>query len=151
MEAAGLATAVEQERVIASLPVELRELARHVLLGGFEGGRPVGFHHAPGGTCPPGRRIDEVLERFADGSYRARVSFLHPTRGWVRKDKPHSMFPDDWSSQKVMLVGLEAYRTRTEEWVVRWKNNTSGPPIRGCHLRRRGPTTFFPALDRSRP
>ena len=98
MGAEGLATAVEQEGVIAALPEELRELARHVLLGKFnDHGDPVGFHHAPGGRCPPGRRIDKVLERYPDGSYRAEVSFWHPVRGWVRKDKLHTMFPDDWS------------------------------------------------------
>jgi len=145
--AQGLPTAVEQERVIALLPVELRALARHVLLGGFRRGVPVGFHHAPGGVCPPGRRIDEVLERFPDGTYRARVSFLHPTRGWLRKDKPHSMFPDDWPSERVMSFGLDAYRARTDQWLVRWVNSKTRPPIRGRHSRGRQPTTFFPDLE----
>ena len=141
----GVANAAEQERVIASLPEELRELARHVLLGGFNRrGRPVGFHHVPGGRCPPGRRIDEILERFADGSYRARVSFWHPERGWVRKAEPHTMFPDEWSSETVIHIGMEAYRRRTEDWVYRWRNQAVRPPIAGYHRRGRGPTTFYP-------
>lgn len=151
MDAEGPATAVEQERVIASLPEELRELARHVLLGKFnKRGRPVGFHHAPGGRCPPGRRIDEVLERFPDGSYRARVFFWHPTRGWVLKPDPHTRFPDDWSAETVIRVGLEAYRRRTEDWVLRWRNDRSHPPIAEYHSRGRGPITFYPELGAPR-
>ncbi|MBO0707183.1 MAG: EndoU domain-containing protein [Candidatus Dormibacteraeota bacterium] len=147
MEAGAPATAVEQERVIASLPEELRELGRHVLLGKFNRrGDPVGFHHAPGGRCPPGRRIKEILERFPDGSYSARVLFLHPRFGWLEKAHPHTMFPDEWSSEKVMRVGMEAYRRRTEDWVDRWKSQASRPRIAGYHRRGRGPTTFYPDL-----
>ncbi len=143
------ATAVEQERAIAALPKEFRELARHVLLGKFnERGDPVGFHHAPGGRCPPGRRIDKVLERFPDGSYRAEVSFLHPERGWVKKDKLHTMFPDDWSSERVFDAGMQAHRKRTEETLDRWRNAEVHPPIRGFQSRRRVPTTFYPDAER---
>ena len=70
---------VSVEQYVASLPIEEQEVARHVLLGGFnKRGDPVGFHHAPNGVAPLGRRIEEILCLFADGSYRARVSFLHP-------------------------------------------------------------------------
>ncbi len=139
------ATAVEQERVIAALPEEFRELARHVLLGKFnERGRPVGFHHAPGGRCPPGRCIDEVLERFSDGSYRARVSFWHPERGWVRKADPHTMFPDDWSPERVIHIGMEAYHRRTEGWVRYWRCTATRPRVAGYRDKVQGVTTFFP-------
>ena len=145
------ATAVEQERVIASLPEELRELARHVLLGKFNRqGDPVGFHHAPGGRCPPGRRIDKVLERFPDGSYRAEVSFLHPVRGcWVKKDKVHTMFPDHWSRDQVMAAGREAYLARVDKVVKKWRGHGGGIHIRGWRRQDgRGPATFYP--DRGR-
>lgn len=147
----GRATPVEQERVIASLPVELHHLARHVLLGGFnKRGRPVGFHHAPGGVCPRGRRIDAVLERFPDGSYRARVSFWHPSRGWVPKADPHTMFPDDWTSEEVFDLGMEAYGRRTSEEVHRWRCQVTRPPVQGFHRPHRLPTSFFPEVGRQR-
>lgn len=152
MGAESPATAVEQERVIASLPEELRELARHVLLGKFNRqGDPVGFHHAPGGRCPPGRRIDKVLERYPDGSYRAEVSFFDPVRSrWIRKQTVHTMFPDHWSSERVFRTGMEAYRQRTEEVLDHWWNRGTRPPIRGFHRHRRMPTTFFPDAERMR-
>ncbi len=116
------ATAVEQERVIAALPEEFRELARHVLRG-----RPVGFHHAPGGR-----------------SYRARVSFWHPERGWVRKADPHTMFPDDWSPERVIHMGMEAYHRRTEGWVRYWRCTATRPRVAGYWDKVQGVTTFFP-------
>jgi hypothetical protein len=91
-----------------------------------------------------------VMERFADGSCRARVSFWHPARGWVRKADPHTMFPDEWTSEMVMRRGLGAYKGRTEEFGHRWRNPWTLPPIRGFQRRGRVPTTFFPDAERSR-
>ncbi|MGH7910158.1 MAG: EndoU domain-containing protein [Candidatus Dormibacteraceae bacterium] len=120
-------------------------------LGSFNRrGQPVGFHHAPNGVCPPGRRIDEVLERFPDGSYRARVSLWHPECGWVQKRRASTMFADGWTSEHVMQTGLDAYRNRTEDWVVRWRCRSSTPRIAGFHRRRSGPTTFFPGYSEAR-
>ncbi|MGH2930116.1 MAG: EndoU domain-containing protein, partial [Solirubrobacteraceae bacterium] len=127
-----------QQQAIAALPAEVRDLARHVLLGAFNRrGRPIEFHHAPGGVCPPGRRIDQVVERFPDGTYRAHVSFYHPTRGWVRKADPHTMFPDTWSSEDVMRAGIDAYRSHGDAWLARvrngtrWRGRHRGGEIRG--------------------
>lgn len=140
------------EEFIASLPLREQELARHVLLGDFnkKTGRPVGFHHAPNGVAPPGRRIDRVLERFADGSYSAVVSFYHPgKRVWVQKRLPHTMFPNHWTSEQVMAAGREAYAARMDQSLKRWNGWGRGVPIGGW--RRRGvgrPDTFFPDYGR---
>ena len=131
----GTAAPQSVEEFVASLPVDEQELARHVLLGYFnqKTGRPVGFHHAPNGVAPPGRRIDEILEIHPDGSYSAVVSFWHPERGWVQKGKDgeHTMFPDHWSRDEVIAAGLEAYRSRADQVVRKWKSRARGFPIGG--------------------
>lgn len=137
------------EEYIATLRPHARELARHVLLGAFNKGRPVGFHHAPNGVCPPGRRIDEILERFPDGSYTAVVSFYDPKKNrWVQKGagrQQHTMFPDDWSRDEVMAAGRDAYRARMNRVVERWKSRGRGLSISGYRRADgRGPATFFP-------
>jgi hypothetical protein len=121
-------------------------VARHVLLGAFNRrSEPVGFHHAPGGVAPPGRRIDEVLERYPDGTYRARVSFYDPKRGWVRKQAETTMFPDTWTSEEVLAAGREAFRRRVDKWHGQWRGHARGLRIDGYGIRsRRGPTTFYP-------
>ncbi len=138
---------------VATLPADEQDLARHVLLGYIHErtGRPVGFHHAPNGVAPPGRRIDKILQRFPDGSYRAVVSFYDPQRGWVQKGKhdQHTMFPDHWSRHEVMAAGREAYLARVDRVVERWRSRACGLPIGG--YRRRdgpGPATFFPDHER---
>jgi hypothetical protein len=135
---------------VASLPAGEQEVARHVLLGTFNRyGRPVGFHHAPNGVAPPGRRIEEILCLFADGSYRARVSFLHPQRGWIEKKGEHMMFPDHWTREEVMAAGREAYHHRVDRTLMRWRGQGRGVPIRGHH-RNDGPrpATFYPSFRR---
>jgi len=137
---------VSVEEYVATLPQDEQEVARHVLLGGFNRyGRPVGFHHAPNGVAPPGRRIDEIVKRFPDGSYRAVVSFYAPGRGWVEKKGDHTMFPDHWSRAEVMAAGHEAYLTRANQVIKRWRSRGHGLPIGGWRSQDgRGPATFFP-------
>ncbi len=140
------------EEFVASLPVEEQELARHVLLGDIneKTGRPVGFHHAPNGVTPPGRRIDKVLERYPDGTYRAIVSIYDPRYGWVEKGRyeQHTMFPDHWSRHEVMAAGREAYLGRVDRSVKRWRGHARGVAIRGYRREDgRGPATFFPDRD----
>lgn len=138
--------AVSVQEYVASLPANEQEVARHVLLGGFnKHGRPVGFHHAPNGVAPPGRRIDKVLERFPEGSYTAAVSFYHPRQGWVPKKGRHTMFPDRWGPEQVMAAGREAYLMRTDQIVRRWRSRGGGLAIGGWRRHDgRGPATFFP-------
>ena len=140
---------VSVEQYVASLPAGEQEVARHVLLGTFNRyGRPVGFHHAPNGVAPPGRRIDEVLESFADGTYRAAVSFWDPPRGWVPKKGQHMMFPDHWSRDEVLCAGREAYLARVDKVVLRWRACGRGLPVGGWRRPSgRGPVTFFPDRD----
>jgi Bacterial EndoU nuclease len=137
---------VSVEEYVASLPADEQEVARHVLLGGFnKRGRPVGFHHAPNGVAPPGRRIEEVVRRYSDGSYQAVVSFWEPRRGWVRKEGEHTMFPDGWRFDEVLAAGCDAYDSRVNRVALRWRSAGRGIPIGG--YRRddgRGPATFFP-------
>lgn len=142
--------AIPVEEFIARLPAWQQELASHVLLGGFnERGKPVGFHHAPGGVAPPGRRIDRVIKRFPDGSYQAEVSLWDPRRGWVSKPGRHSLFPDHWSAEQVIAAGLQAYRGRRDEQGRRWLSRVRDMPIKGYRRSGgRGPATFFPDLDR---
>lgn len=141
------ARTVTVEEYVGSLPRDEQEVARHVLLGFFnKDGRPVGFHHAPDGVAPPGRRINEVLERFPDGSYRASVSFWDAERRrWVRKEGEHTMFPDSWTRDEVVSAGREAYLARVNKVVRRWKSRGGGLPIGGWRRNDgRGPATFFP-------
>ncbi len=137
---------VSVEEYVAGLPAEEQEVARHVLLGGFnKRGKPVGFHHASSGVAPPGRRIDEVLARYPDGSYSARVSLWHPERGWVSKEGEHTMFPDRWSREEVMAAGREAYHDHVDRTLLRWRGRGRGLKIRGYRRQDgRGPATFFP-------
>ncbi len=135
------------EEYVASLPAEEQELAHHVLLGDIneKSGRPVGFHHAPNGVPPPGRRIDEILEHYPDGSYRAVVSFYHPRGQWVRKEGEHTMFPDHWTRDQVMAAGCEAYRMRVNRVVRKWKGRGCGIPVSGWRRNNGGgPATFYP-------
>lgn len=125
-------------------------MARHVLLGEFnESGRPAGFHHAPGGVPPAGRRIDAIVERYPDGTYRAHVSFFDADRGWVRKGGLHMMFPDDWTSLDVVAAGLTAYKGHGEDRPGRWSGDARGIRITGAHKRGR-PKTFYPVLGPER-
>lgn len=137
---------VSVEEYVASLPAQDQEVARHVLLGGFNRhGRPVGFHHAPNGVAPPGRRIDRILKRYPDGSYLARVSMWDHSRGWVAKPGRHTMFPDDWTSQQVVEAGNRAYRDRVNKVVLRWRSEFKGMRIGGYrHVGGPGMATFFP-------
>lgn len=140
------ARAVTVEEYVASLPVEEQELARHVLLGGFnKHGKPVGFHHAPNGVAPSGRRIDRILKRFPDGSYMARVSIWDHERGWVPKPGRHTMFPDHWTSEQVVEAGKQAYASRINKVVLRWRSQYQGMRIGGYRrVDRSGVATFFP-------
>lgn len=137
---------VSVEEYVATLAPDEQEVARHVLLGGFnKRGRPVGFHHAPNGVAPPGRRIEQILRRYPDGSYQAAVSFWDPRRGWVRKGGEHTMFPDNWSRDEVLAAGRDAYRDRVNPVALRWRSYGRGVPIGGYRRHRgRGPATFFP-------
>jgi hypothetical protein len=141
---------VSVEEYVATLRVEEREVARHVLLGGFnKRGRPVGFHHAPNGVAPPGRRVDRILKRYPDGSYLARVSMWDGQRGWVPKRGLHSMFPGHWTSEDVLRAGWQAYRDRPQRHVLRWRSQVPGMRIGGFRrVDRGGPATFFPDLSR---
>jgi hypothetical protein len=124
------------EEYVAGLPSWQQQVARHVLLGGFNRrGRPVGFHHAAGGVPPPGRRIDEVVERFPNGTYTARVSFYDPSHGWVQKPLPHTMFPDEWSAEQVMTAGRRAYAARVGAWEQnhKWTGLSGKLRISGYH------------------
>ncbi|MGH7911293.1 MAG: EndoU domain-containing protein [Candidatus Dormibacteraceae bacterium] len=132
------------EGVIVAQPPHLRDAARHVLLGGLnKDGRPVGFHHAPGGDAPPGRRIDAILERYENGSYLARVSFFDSDRGWMVKAGPHMMFPDAWSAVEVIGAGFAAYRSRGSTVGGAWSGRARGMAISGRQPRGR-PATFYP-------
>lgn len=141
---------VSAEEYVVSLPAEEQEVARHVLLGGFNRhGRPVGLHHAPNGVAPPGRRIDRILKRYPDGSYLARVSMWHHQRGWVPKPGRHTMFPDNWTSQQVVEAGRQAYRDRVNKVVLRWRSEAQGMRIGGyMRAEGRGVATFFPDPER---
>ena len=113
---------VSVEQYVASLPIEEQEVARHVLLGGFnKRGDPVGFHHAPNGVAPLGRRIDHVVRSFPDRTYQARISIWDERRGWVPKLGVHTMFPDQWSPQQVVEAGGHAYRRRPDKSALRWR------------------------------
>ncbi len=141
---------VSVEELVASLPADEQEVARHVLLGGFnKRGKPVGFHHAPNGVAPPGRRIDRVLRRYPDGSYQAQVSLWDDRRGWVPKPGRHTMFPDEWTSERVVHAGREAYRDRVNKVVLRWRSESHGIKI-GGYRRVQGEdlSTFFPDPER---
>jgi hypothetical protein len=137
---------------VEALPEADRELARHVLLGTFNRwGDPVGFHHAPRGIPPPGRRIDKILKTFENGAYVAAVSFYDPERGWVAKRRRSTMFPNHWTSADVIAAGREAYQHLVHEWEddVRrnrqWTATGRQMPLAGYHRRdRRGPATFYP-------
>ena len=138
------------EEYVAGLPAEEQEVARHVLLGGFnKHGKPVGFHHAPNGLAPPGRRIDRIMKRYPDGSYLARVSMWHEHRGWVPKPGRHTMFPDTWTSEQVVEAGKQAYQSRVNKVVLRWRSESKGMKIGGYRRADgRGVATFFPDLER---
>ncbi|MFZ0216964.1 MAG: EndoU domain-containing protein [Candidatus Dormiibacterota bacterium] len=147
------------EEYVASLPQWQQEAAHHVLLGGFNRrGRPVGFHHAPGGVTPPGRRIDEVVRRFPNGAYLAKVSFYDLSRGWVQKPLPHTMFPDDWTAEQVTTAGFDAYAKAARAGpatgarrIPGWSGSSGGQRISGYRRRHgRGPATFYPDPERER-
>lgn len=105
---------VSVEQYVASLPIEEQEVARHVLLGGFnKRGDPVGFHHAPNGVAPLGRRIDHVVRSFPDRTYQARISIWDERRGWVPKLGVHTMFPDQWSLEGQIYMRLRSGRTES--------------------------------------
>lgn len=146
MPGVSAAGSITVEEYVAGLPAGEQEVARHVLLGGFnKHGRPVGFHHAPNGVAPPGRRIESVVRRFPNGTYQARVSIWDDRRGWVRKPGVHTMFPDHWSSAQVLVAGRQAYGDRVNKVVIRWRSQYRGMTIAG--YRRAdgvGAATFFP-------
>ncbi|MBO0744077.1 MAG: EndoU domain-containing protein, partial [Candidatus Dormibacteraeota bacterium] len=95
---------------------------------------------------PRGRRIDRILKRYPDGSYRAAVSFYDPLKGkWVQKKGRHTMFPDHWSRDQVMAAGREAYLARADKAVKRWRGRGGGLQVRGWRREDgRGPATFYP-------
>lgn len=141
---------VSVEEYVASLPAGEQEVARHVLLGGFnKRGRPVGFHHAPNGVAPPGRRVDVVLKRYPDGSYQARVSMWDDRRGWVPKPGLHTMFPDHWTCDRVLEAGWQAYRDRPNAKALRWRSRARELRVGGYRrVDRDSPATFFPDPQR---
>jgi len=150
MPAVSAVRSVSVEEYVGTLPAHEREVARHVLLGGFnKRGRPVGFHHAPNGVAPPGRRIDRILKQYPDGTYLAQVSIWDDQRGWVPKGGLHSMFPDHWRADHVLRAGWQTYGDRPQRQVLRWRSEFRGMRIGG--FRRPdagGPATFFPDLSR---
>lgn len=141
---------VSVEAFVSGLPADEQEVAGHVLLGGFNRrGKPVGFHHAPNGVAPPGRRIDRILKRYPDGSYLARVAMWEHGRGWVPKPGRHTMFPEGWTSAQVVEAGRQAYRGRVDRVVLRWRGEYRGLKISGYRRAQDGAlATFFPDPER---
>jgi hypothetical protein len=91
---------------------EISEKAwKHILDGELnKAGRPVGFHSAPDGVPPDGRRIDEVQKVHPNDTYEARVSFRGGDGQWQEKEvRRHTMFPNDWPRDQVRAAIQETY------------------------------------------
>ncbi len=99
------------------VPTDLRppiteKAFNHVLNGEWSRkGKPVGFHSAPEGVPPEGRRVSWAAEPTVEGAYGAKVEFRNESTGEWREKKvrQHTMFPDSWSTEKVRGAVQSAY------------------------------------------
>jgi len=121
----------------------------HITNGYFSDstGKPVGFHSAPGGVVPEGRRIDEIISVNNNGTYRAEVSFQQSDGTWISKNVPiHTMFPDLWSGPEVTHAVEQAFNNHSVLPNGMWEGSYDGVTIRG-YMNDGVPVTAFPAPE----
>ncbi len=118
---------VSVEQYVASLPADEQEVARHVLLGGFQQVWPTG--RLP--PCAQRRRASRQADRRGAGSFRrrylpGRVSIWDLRRGWVPKKGEHMMFPDHWSREEVLGRARTPIAARLDKVALRWRSLMGG-------------------------
>ena len=110
-----------------------------------DSGKPTGFHSAPGGIPPAGRRIDAVVSVNSNGTYIANVSFQLSDGTWASKDvNVHTMFPDSWSKPEVVHAVEEAFNNKTVIG-TKWYGQYNDVKIEGYLDSNGDPITAFPA------
>ncbi len=141
--------AAKASEVTSSLPTQTIEHVTDGMIKDDGYGRPVGFHSAPGGIAPTGRRIDQVISINSNGTYQARVSFLRPNGVWVTKSVDiHTMFPDSWSRTDVIHAVQEAFNNRVMIKPYKWQGSYDGVEIEGYIDKNTGePITAYPTPD----
>lgn len=107
---------------------------------------PVGFHSAPDGVPPVGRRIDEVEAVNNNGTYQAKVSFQAEDGSWVNKPVAvHTMFPNSWTREDAIRAVEQAFDDKEIISGNLWEGTYNGVIIQGYVAPDGSLITAFPA------
>jgi len=130
-------------------PAILETLAQYDGKNGFSL-RTVLKSEAKGGHHPLGDNI-EIIEKIADGpmgSFKAKISVYDPIKkiGKTKKDES-SMFPEDWSAERIKAEILSAWRKRSILKGSKWTGiSKSGLEVEG-YINEDGAITGYPVWD----
>ncbi|MCT2276948.1 EndoU domain-containing protein [Micromonospora chalcea] len=114
--------------------------------------RGTGFHHRFMGENPPGARVrvdadgrEMILERHADGTYRARVDVQDDGGVWRQKRGSSTFFPDNWTPQRVDETIEGAFRSGGPhpDDPNKWQGRANGLLVEGFY--NPGGTTWYSA------
>jgi hypothetical protein len=143
--------AIDSTADVASTGVTISaRTADHITDGYFNSHDvPVGFHSAPDGIAPLGRRINSIVSINKNGTYRAEVSFQKYDGTWVPKEvEIQTMFPNSWSKSEVLHAVQVAFDNRYMIDQTTWEQTYNGVVIQGYLKSRTGELiTAFPAPE----
>jgi hypothetical protein len=152
----GISAASKSADAASALPRLLpQEVFDHSLDGNLNvaNGKWGGFHSAPGGVMPAGRRIISYGTDGPDRPWVAKVQYFDPSKGWVPPNgKDSTMFPMSWTKDYTEHAIQEAYSNRTitsirPDGSVRWQGEYDGVTIGGWVNTKNGPPTAYPIIE----